>query len=75
MPCAVSQADGMVILDEIHHAGTNGPGATVSSRLELGKAVAVGHAVPQRQLEDPVRPLRPTAEGDLAHADYTHGVR
>lgn len=69
-------ADGVVILDEVHHAG---------HERAWGDAIHRAFAHASRRLALSVTPFRsdtaaipfvrydPTAEGDLAHADYTYG--
>ena len=70
-------ADGMVILDEIHHAGTEkawGDGIRVRAPSHAHRRLSLS-GTPFRSDAAPIPFVRydATGEGDLAHADYTYG--
>ena len=69
-------ADGMVILDEIHHAGHERAwGDSVFQAFELAAKRLSLSGTPFRSDSARIPFVRydVTAEGDLAHADYTYG--
>jgi len=69
-------ADGMVILDEVHHAGDERAwGDGIQSAFELAARRLSLSGTPFRSDSSKIPFVRydATAEGDLAHADYTYG--
>jgi superfamily II DNA or RNA helicase len=69
-------ADGFVILDEIHHAGHERAwGDGVRQAFELAARRLALSGTPFRSDTTPIPFVRydVTAEGDLAHADFTYG--
>jgi superfamily II DNA or RNA helicase len=69
-------ADGMVILDEIHHAGHErawGDGVFQAFELAAKRLSLSGTPFRSDSAKIPFVRYDVTAEGDLAHADYTYG--
>lgn len=69
-------ADGMVILDEVHHAGDErawGDGITRAFELAARRLSLSGTPFRSDSARIPFVRYDATAEGDLAHADYTYG--
>jgi superfamily II DNA or RNA helicase len=69
-------ADGMVILDEIHHAGHErawGDGVFQAFELAAKRLSLSGTPFRSDSSKIPFVRYDVTAEGDLAHADYTYG--
>ncbi len=69
-------ADGMVILDEIHHAGHErawGDGVFQAFELAAKRLALSGTPFRSDSSKIPFVRYDVTAEGDLAHADYTYG--
>lgn len=69
-------ADGMVILDEIHHAGHErawGDGIGRAFGLTARRLALSGTPFRSDSAKIPFVRYDVTAEGDLAHADYTYG--
>src|SRR5690606_20225098 len=69
-------ADGMVILDEVHHAGDErawGDGILRAFELAARRLSLSGTPFRSDSARIPFVRYDPTAEGDLAHADYTYG--
>jgi superfamily II DNA or RNA helicase len=69
-------ADGMVILDEVHHAGDErawGDGVTRAFELAARRLSLSGTPFRSDSAKIPFVRYDTTAEGDLAHADYTYG--
>ncbi len=69
-------ADGMVILDEIHHAGHErawGDGVFQSFELAATRLSLSGTPFRSDSAKIPFVRYDVMAEGDLAHADYTYG--
>jgi superfamily II DNA or RNA helicase len=69
-------ADGMVVLDEIHHAGHErawGDGVFQAFELAAKRLALSGTPFRSDSSRIPFVRYDVTAEGDLAHADYTYG--
>ncbi len=69
-------ADGMVVLDEIHHAGHErawGDGVFQAFELAARRLSLSGTPFRSDSSKIPFVRYDVTAEGDLAHADYTYG--
>ncbi len=69
-------ADGMVILDEIHHAGHErawGDGVFQAFELAAKRLSLSGTPFRSDSARIPFVRYEVNAEGDLAHADYTYG--
>jgi superfamily II DNA or RNA helicase len=69
-------AEGMVILDEIHHAGHErawGDGIRRAFELSAKRLSLSGTPFRSDSAKIPFVRYDPTAEGDLAHSDYTYG--
>lgn len=69
-------ADGMVILDEVHHAGDDkawGDGITRAFELASKRLSLSGTPFRSDSAKIPFVRYDVTAEGDLAHSDYTYG--
>ena len=69
-------ADGMVILDEVHHAGDErawGDGVLRAFELAARRLSLSGTPFRSDSSKIPFVRYDATAEGDLAHADYTYG--
>ena len=69
-------ADGMVILDEVHHAGHErawGDGVRAAFELAARRLSLSGTPFRSDSSKIPFVRYDVTAEGDLAHADYTYG--
>ncbi|MDJ0769703.1 MAG: DEAD/DEAH box helicase family protein [Ilumatobacter sp.] len=69
-------ADGMVILDEVHHAGDErawGDGIQQAFELAAKRLSLSGTPFRSDSARIPFVRYDVTAEGDLAHADYTYG--
>ena len=69
-------ADGMVILDEIHHAGHErawGDGIRAAFELAARRLSLSGTPFRSDSSKIPFVRYDVTGEGDLAHADYTYG--
>ncbi len=69
-------ADGMVILDEVHHAGHErawGDGIFQAFELAAKRLSLSGTPFRSDSAKIPFVRYDVTAEGDLAHADYTYG--
>ncbi len=69
-------ADGMVILDEIHHAGHEkawGDGIRRAFELSAKRLSLSGTPFRSDSAKIPFVRYDVTAEGDLAHSDYTYG--
>ncbi|MFP5487605.1 MAG: DEAD/DEAH box helicase [Acidimicrobiia bacterium] len=69
-------ADGMVVLDEVHHAGDErawGDGIQAAFELAARRLSLSGTPFRSDSAKIPFVPYDATAEGDLAHADYTYG--
>ena len=81
MPAAASAlrglaADAMVILDEVHHAGHErawGDGVFTAFELAAKRLSLSGTPFRSDSSKIPFVRYDATAEGDLAHADYTYG--
>ncbi len=69
-------ADGMVILDEVHHAGDErawGDGVQRAFELASKRLSLSGTPFRSDSAKIPFVRYDVTAEGDLAHSDYTYG--
>ena len=69
-------ADGMVILDEVHHAGDErawGDGIRNAFELSAKRLSLSGTPFRSDSAKIPFVRYDATADGDLAHADYTYG--
>lgn len=69
-------ADGMVILDEVHHAGDErawGDGIRQAFELAAKRLSLSGTPFRSDSAKIPFVRYDATAEGDLAHSDYTYG--
>ena len=69
-------ADGMVILDEVHHAGDErawGDGIQRAFELAARRLSLSGTPFRSDSAKIPFVRYDVTAEGDLAHSDYTYG--
>jgi superfamily II DNA or RNA helicase len=69
-------ADGMVILDEVHHAGDErawGDGVQVAFESAARRLSLSGTPFRSDSTRIPFVRYDTTAEGELAHADYTYG--
>ncbi|MEO6651733.1 MAG: DEAD/DEAH box helicase family protein [Ilumatobacteraceae bacterium] len=69
-------ADGMVILDEVHHAGHErawGDGIRRAFELSSKRLALSGTPFRSDSAKIPFVRYDVTAEGDLAHCDYTYG--
>ena len=69
-------ADAMVILDEVHHAGDDkawGDGIRRAFELAAKRLALSGTPFRSDRATIPFVRYDATAEGDLAHADYTYG--